>query len=341
MRREAERRKSLRWVGITGMAFFFMCLSLTPTAKAKDVYPANPITIICASPPGGGTDLAVRGVAAFLPEGLKAVSPGAKGGEMIVKNVPTASGMKARTTVYNEEPDGYTIGDLNVGHLYDYTLGSEKPAFDVRKFTWLFTSNGSVYVLVTPKKGPATWEEMLAAAKKEPLRWLAGSYGGSIHINSIWFKEVVNIPARFLTIAGATGVVSSLLRGDGDIALLPIDSAKSIIESKDVNVLVSVTEKRFFPQIPTIIEKGYPQFLPYLGSARLIWGPPNLDPEAKRVLTAAAKKMYANPKYQEYCLKIGSVVVPIVGDEVEKLVNGYINFYRDLVLILKKHMKFS
>ena len=336
-----NRRKFLEMMGLFGLASGMPSFLSVSRAAAKDAYPAGPINFICGSPPGGGSDLAARGIASFLPQYLKEISPGAKGGDVVVKNVPTASGMKARATVYSADPDGYTIGDFIQGYLFDYTFGSDKPSFDVKKFTWLFASNMAVYVLVSRKNGPATWEEMLSAAKKEPLRWLAGSYASSMHINSIWVKEVVDIPARFLTIAGATGVVSSLIRGDGDVSMIPIDSAKTVIDSKDVNVLATFTEKRYYPSVPTIIEKGYPQFLPHMSSARLVMGPPNMDPEAKEVLMSAAQKMYADPKYQAYCTTLGSVLSPMVGKEVDEAIASRIRFYQDLAPILKKHMKFG
>ncbi|MFB3887793.1 MAG: Bug family tripartite tricarboxylate transporter substrate binding protein [Thermodesulfobacteriota bacterium] len=336
-----SRRKFLEMMGLAGLASGMPSFLSVDRATAKEVYPSSRITFVCGSPPGGGSDLAARGVATFLPQYLKEVSSSAKGGEIVVKNVPTASGMKARTTVYNSDPDGYTIGDFIQGYLFDYTFGSDKPSFDVKKFTWLFASNMAVYVLVSRKNGPATWEEMLGAAKKEPLRWLAGSYASSMHINSIWVKEVVDIPARFLTIAGASGVVSSLIRGDGDVTMIPIDSAKAVIDSKDVNVLATFTEKRYYPNAPTIIEKGYPQFLPHVNSARLVMGPPSMTPEAKEILIKAVQKMYGDPKYQAYCRTLGSILFPMVGKQVDEAIANRIKLYQDLAPILKKHMKFG
>ena len=68
-------------------------------------------------------------------------------------------------------------------------------------------------------------------------------------------------------------------------------------------------------------------------------GPPNLDPEAKRILVTAARKMVNDPKYQEFCLKIGSLPSPLVGDEVTQAVNTRVKFYEEIAPILRRHLK--
>ncbi len=53
---------------------------------AKDVYPMDKITCIVAHKPGGGYDLISRGVAPYLGKYLREISPGAKGGDVVIKN---------------------------------------------------------------------------------------------------------------------------------------------------------------------------------------------------------------------------------------------------------------
>jgi tripartite-type tricarboxylate transporter receptor subunit TctC len=255
--------------------------------------------------------------------------------------MPQASGLRAYTKVYNSKPDGYTIGDFISGHLYEFTLGKTKPPFDLKKFTWLLTSNKSIYCIVTPKDGLATWEELIAASKKEPpLKWGVALYGSSMHVNSAWVKEEAGIEqAKLLILPGAAGVVSALIRKDIDMALIPINSARPIIDSKDANVVVTFTEERYFPDVPTIGEKGFPQFSKYTGGYRLVMGPPDMDPEAYRILASAAEKMFDDPKYQEQTIKQGSLMSPLAGEEVKVVVNDRIKFYETIAPVLKKHIK--
>lgn len=335
-----KKRRSRFLVLTTIMAVFMAnILTVIGEAGAKEIYPSGTITFIECTNPGGGMDISARGVATFLPRYLKEVSPGARGGEIVVKNVPQASGAKAYSDVFKSDPDGYTIGDFISGHLSDVALGTMKMPFDIRKFTWLLTSNQSVYTFISRKNGPKTWEEMLAAAKKEPLKWGVALYGSSIHVNSIWVKEEVGIPARFIILPGSAGLVSSVMRGDVDVALIPADSAKSIIQAKEANVLVTFSDTRYYPEVPTMIEKGFPQFLPNISGIRLVMAPPDLDPEARKILIAAAKKMVADPKYHEFCQKIGSLPSPLTGQEVADAVNNRIKFYGQISPILRKHLK--
>jgi tripartite-type tricarboxylate transporter receptor subunit TctC len=81
-----------------------------PLSFAKDVYPSRKITWIVPYKPGGGYDLVARGISPYLTKALRELSSGAKGGDIIIKNEPGASGQRAYSMVYHATPDGYTIG---------------------------------------------------------------------------------------------------------------------------------------------------------------------------------------------------------------------------------------
>lgn len=210
--KKVNRRDFLRLVWtIEGISVLIFFGSLT-TAMAADVYPADDITFICHSQPGGGYDITARGMAPFLSQNLREVSPGAKGGNVKVKNMTGGAGAKACEYIFKDaKPDGYTIGDFNRGSLYNFLLGGEKLPFDVTKFTFLFSSTDVNRVLVSSTRGPIkTWEDMLASSKKEPLRWAVSTAGGSEHLDTIYVKETTGIPAK-ITIWGSTSATNAAI----------------------------------------------------------------------------------------------------------------------------------
>ena len=114
-----ERRSFLKLMGATGGAALLSSLPRSLPAATKDVYPAEDITFICYSQPGGGYDLTARGSAPFLSKALRDVSRGARGGNVQVKNMTGGAGAKAAYYLFNDaRPDGYTIGDINRGSFY-------------------------------------------------------------------------------------------------------------------------------------------------------------------------------------------------------------------------------
>lgn len=329
-----------RRILLFGMIVCILVFSPQSITLARGVFPDGDITFICNSQPGGGNDLIARGFAVYFTKNVKEIVPGAKGGGMKVQNVTGGAGAKAYTAINEADPDGYTIGDFNAGQLYEYLVGTLKLPFDLGKMTYLFAPCSTTRVMVAPKKGSTTWEEMLAASKKEPLRWVIGQYGSAMHLESVFVKETVGIPAKFIVTEGSAKVVSALLRGDADIVFMAYEAVRSAIESNDVNVLVTFSNERVLPQVPTIGEKGFPQMVNYVGPYRTVVGPPNMDPEAKRVIIATARKVMADAGFRDYLKKMGIIDInPIYDKEVYDKTYGYAKFFQDYESTIKKYIK--
>src|SRR6059058_1699513 len=75
-------------------------LLIAPLTHAQ-VYPAKPVRMIVAYPPGGGTDIVGRMVAQKLGESL--------GQSVVVENRGGASGNIGTELAARAAPDGYTI----------------------------------------------------------------------------------------------------------------------------------------------------------------------------------------------------------------------------------------
>ena len=168
----------MKRINLLGMLIaVFILGSFSPLASgvlAQSIYPTKDIDFLCYTDPGGGYDIFARGMSPFLTKYLRVVSPGAKGGEIRVKNMIGAGGAKQITYIYKDaKPDGYTIGDLNEGNAYNFTFGANKLPFNVMEVTVLVSWAKTNRILVSRRF--KTWEEMLSAAKKEPAianRWL-------------------------------------------------------------------------------------------------------------------------------------------------------------------------
>ena len=323
------------------MATVLVFGSSISVVRAADVYPARDIEYIIDSAPGGGNDMMARGMVPFLIKYLKEVSPGSKGGNIRVKNLAGGQGLQAHTALYNAKPDGYTIGNINSGSLYEYASGAMKAPFDVTKFTPLFSAFRTTRVVITPKKGVGTWEELVELSKKKPLKWAIGTLGQIMHLESIVVKEKMGLDARLLAAGGSPQVVNTLLRGDADMAYMSYESCKSVVEGKEVNLLATATDQRIFPETPTLLEKGLPKDSAIaLCAIRCYYGPPNLAPEAERTLIAAWRKVMADPAFTSYLKTVGVIdIQPLYGAEVTAWSKAYIKFYLDFDPVLKKNLK--
>ena len=111
------------------------------------------------------------------------------------------------------------------------------------------------------------------------------------------------------------------------------------MKSGELRILVTFDEKRYYPDVPTIIEKGVPELAKYVGGYRIVMGPPNMDREATRVLIEASRRMIQDPKYVAYVEKLEGAMSPLVGAEVGTMIEDRINWYAKMAPTFSKHMR--
>jgi tripartite-type tricarboxylate transporter receptor subunit TctC len=338
-----ERREFLKLVGAVGGASALSFLPLSSHAAAKELYPAEDINFICSSPPGGGTDLSARGSAPFFTKALREVSRGAKGGNVKVQNMTGGAGAKSIYYLFQDaKPDGYTIGDFNPGNFHKFLMGQDKLPFDIRAFTWLYSPSTVYRVLVSGKRtGITSWETMIAKAKKEPPRWSISTAGGMEHLHTIFVQYTTGIQGIHTPWGGTSPSQAALIRGDSDLALVSYESIKSLVDAGEVNILLSFTTKRILPNVPTIAEKGFPQIPAYITGVdrRLVVAPPKLDPEVKRIMVAAARRMVVDQGYIDFCKQTGAVQeenAPF-GNDLDNAIKENVAFFTRMDPIYKKY----
>src|SRR5260370_41480414 len=83
-------------------------LAAAPPLQAQS-FPSEPITLIVAWPPGGGSDISMRLLADALSKQIKV--------PVIVLNRPGAGGAIGHREIANAKPDGYTIGMFSSGGI--------------------------------------------------------------------------------------------------------------------------------------------------------------------------------------------------------------------------------
>jgi len=102
----------MAWSSWLKLAVVALGLALgSDDAAAQAGYPAKPVTFIVPFPPGGGTDISARTVAAKLT----AVWAKSGGSNVIVENRGGAAGILGADAVAKARPDGYTLLIGNVG----------------------------------------------------------------------------------------------------------------------------------------------------------------------------------------------------------------------------------
>jgi tripartite-type tricarboxylate transporter receptor subunit TctC len=310
------RRVFLRLLGMCGGAALTSGVRLS-LAFGQEVYPSKRITWINFTKPGSGSDIMTRTIASYLSKYLKEISKEAKGGEVMIKNVPEASGRKAFSNIYQADPDGYTIGDFNSTFVTE-NISSKAEEFDYKKFTFLARIGVSLPAVVTHKNGSKNWDEMMKAGRKKELKWACGPFGLSAHTSSILLKEAAHVAARLVNFPGSVESVSALLRGDVDIATIGEGAAKAMIQAGEFRVLAVVTEvqARRYPDVQSMARLGAAELTDPLGQHCLVVDPLHLPKEVIDILVVGLKKTFTDKEYvADVFEKLNFDVAPLYGGE--------------------------
>lgn len=335
-----NRRKFCQTAGIAAVmatAGFNLLSNPVWAAGAAAVYPAGKITCYVPNAPGGGYDVMSRGVAPFLGKYFKEVSPGAKGGQVIIKNEPGAAGRKSFDMVYHAKPDGYTFGALDSAFATEALM--TEIGFDLNKFTFLLQFNDAARILVVKKNGFANWDEMMKTAKQKELKWGVGQFGRGIHVDSIIIRDAFGIPAKLIPFGGSSGVMAALFRGDVQMAALSDDAAKPLLASGEIRVIADFSGKGGYVGVPTSKDLGRPDLAEKVSGHRFFVAPPNVPKQISNVMIAAFKKSLNDPEFQAWAKRLEIPVTPIYGDEAEKMAKRIFKFYTvDMKPLLLKNL---
>lgn len=331
-----ERREFLKLLGVGG-GTVLLSGARVPVAWAAGPYPDDKVTWLCPLKVGGGYDLTARMIAPHLGKYLKESNKGVRGGEVVVKNVPEAGGRRAYTTLQNAKPDGYTIGDFNPGFIAESM--ATKSDIDYAKFTYLVRLGISLRVIVGPKNGFKSWDEMMKGAKAKELRWAAASYGQGGHVTSILLKEAAKIPARLVNFGSGSENVNALLRGDVQIGTVGEEAAKAMVDAGELRVLAVLAEKSDYPGVPSLTQLGYPELVEPCKIQRLVVGPPALPGPIRDAISGAFKKVFTDKEYLATAQKLDFTPEPLYGPDAERVAKGIAKYYEEKGAILKKYLE--
>ena len=147
----------------TRRALFALPLLASPAARAQEpAWPARPVRIVLAYPPGGSTDVLARALA----ERLAAAIPG---GSFIVENRPGGAAVVGTQAVATAAPDGYTLSlGNNQTHAANAAMVRDLPYRPVEDFAAIGKLAEVHHALVVPadsRRGPwPNWRRAAATA---------------------------------------------------------------------------------------------------------------------------------------------------------------------------------
>jgi tripartite-type tricarboxylate transporter receptor subunit TctC len=232
-------------------------LSLCCFAADAQSWPAKPVHIVVAYPPGGGIDLLARQLADKLA---------ARWGQpVIVENKPGANTIVAADAVARSSPDGHTVlmtSDATFSinpHLY-----ARLPYDAQRDFVPVTLLVLLQQLLVANPSLPANnLAELIALAKERPGSINYASYGSGSqpHLSGEMLKYKAGIDLVHVPYKGISLAVPAVMAGEVQLTFSGIASSIAHLKSGRLKPIAIGGAKRspLLPEVPTFAELGYPE----------------------------------------------------------------------------------
>jgi tripartite-type tricarboxylate transporter receptor subunit TctC len=253
-------------------------------------YPTRPVHVICPYPPGGTADIVARLVAQAITE--------ATGQSAIVEDRAGGGGNIGAELVAKAAPDGYTLLASPPGPLATNISLYKNLAYDSRTaFAPVTIVAQSASVLVARTNAPYhSVAELVAYAKANPrkVNYASQGAGTTSHLTAALMGEVAHIQMVHVPYKGSAPADADLIGGHVDILWDNIGSTMQYIRAKQMQTLAvgSRTRAPELPNVPTMIELGYPDFVSvaWFAAAAPAHTPPEVIDKLYKAIAQYVKK---------------------------------------------------
>ena len=289
--------------------------TLLSTGYAAD-FPTKEIRLIVPWNVGGSNDISARLISRILSE---------QGINVLVDNIPGATGAIGMTKAATAEPDGYTIG-MGTSSTLSMIAQNLTPLRN-DQFAPIARVTTDQLLLLVPADGPANLEAFLDTVKKNPGKISIGTPGSNNlnHIFAVMSGRVVNTDIITVPYTGGSKVVVDLAGKQLDAAVLKPSESKAQIDAGLVRPIGVFANERIktLPNVHTFKEKGYDVFPygPLLQMAYLV-APAKTPPAIQERLIAIFSKAIQDPRFKQASEDGGSKVDDSTGKALGNEINA-------------------
>ena len=241
----------------TILAACAVLIGLGAPALHAETFPARPVTIIVAFPPGGGTDIVARKLAQRLSVRW--------GQPVIVDNKAGAAGTIGTTAVARADPNGYTLLMATLGNM---AINQHMYAMEIdpiKDLTAVTNVVGVDFVMVTnPKLAVSTVGEFLTLARSKPgaLNYSSSGIGGAPHLAAELFMSITGTRLTQVPYKGSGPSIADLVGGQVDFSFDSLVQCLPQIQAGKLRALAVLGTRRspLLPEVPTMAESGVPGY---------------------------------------------------------------------------------
>jgi tripartite-type tricarboxylate transporter receptor subunit TctC len=268
-------------------------LGLCAVAAWAEPYPTRPIKIIVPTPAGGPVDAVARVLAHALSPLL--------GQGVIVDNRPGAGNTIGSKEAALADPDGYTLLFSSASGLVIAPMLHTQAGYDpITSYEPIaLVAESSNILVVNPSVPAKSVQDLVAYAKANPgkVNFSSGGVGVLPHLIGEMFKaragiDIVHVPYR-----GGGPSIADVMGGQVDLTFEGTSVLLPLIQAGKLRALAVTSAKRIpqLPDVPTMIESGYPGFSSTSWTGLL--APAKTPPEIIAKLNAQVNIALTSPEF--------------------------------------------
>jgi tripartite-type tricarboxylate transporter receptor subunit TctC len=221
-------------------------------------YPNHAIRLVVPFAAGGGTDVLARLMAKGMGENL--------GQAVVVENVTGAGGVIGAEQVARAAADGYTLiigtpGSIQVNPAMqpDLRYNPRKDFVPVSRF-----SDSPVVVVVNESTPYHSIQDLIDAARAKPgaINFGSAGVGSMAHFSGEMFQYLAKVSMTHVPYRGTSQAMTDLRSGVLQVEFENLPAVLPLIKDKQLRALAmgSSTHSTFLPDLPTLAEKGLPDY---------------------------------------------------------------------------------
>ena len=301
-------------------------LAVCASAFAQ-AWPAKSVTFIVPFPPGGGTDISARTLAARLA---------AKWGQsVVIENRGGAGGIVGADAAARAKPDGYTFLVANVGITsINPALYAKLPYNHETAFLPVSLVCELPFVLMaSPSFAPNTVQELVAYSKAKPgaVTFASSGSGGSPHLTAEIFLAATGTRWTHIPYKGGGPAMIDLMSGQVNLLFASVLEGSGHIKAGKLKGLAVSHAKRSpaLPDVPTLAEAGVKDA--ESGSWIALLAPTGVSLSVIEKINSDIKEAVALPEVRDKLVAQGAVPRASTPQELQALIDADLKRYGRII----------
>jgi tripartite-type tricarboxylate transporter receptor subunit TctC len=232
-----------------------LALALAAGTAAAQGFPAKPVKIVVAFPPGGSTDITARLIAPKLGEMWKQ--------PVLVENKPGAGANIGTDYVAKSTPDGHTLLLATTAFAVSAAVYDKLPYDPLADLApVMFVSSIANLLVVTPSLPVRTPQEFVAYARANPGKLNFASPGPATGQRLAFelLKQAAGIDVVHVPYKGGAPAGQAVMAGEVQAMIVNVVEALPQVKAGKMKAIAATTAKRaaMLPELPTLAETVTP-----------------------------------------------------------------------------------